>query len=216
VGTRWKYLFHLYRRRPRTPRAVARNGRSTPRHSDDAIDKAQKSIDAINALNSAKDFFTGGALDKAAMGANTAQEKAFGAAASPGAMLGAGMEAGFNASRSIGNNLAGDDGSWLPGLAPGHDVATTRATQTMIVPVSFTPMRMIGTRIEPRASRIDYRILSKPRTIEFRPFASTRYPAKAQAANAVVRSSFRTAMLLEAWSLAEPRFAEAVKARDQD
>lgn len=183
---------------------------------DDSIDKAQKSIDMMNAMNDVKDFFSGGWLDKAAMGANKSQEKAFGAAASPGAMLGAGMEQGFNAARGIGNAMAGDDGSWLPGLTRGHDVATTRTTESMIVPVSFTPMRMIGTNIEPRASGMDYRILSKPRTISFRPFTSAQYPAQAQIANAVVTSSFRTAMLLEAWELAQRRFNLAVKARDQE
>ena len=183
---------------------------------DDALNRAEKAIDAMNKMNDLKDFFTGGWLDKAAMGANKSQEKAFGAMASPSSMLGAGMEQGFNASRQISNAMGGDDGSWLPGLAPGHDVAATQTNQPMLIPVGYVRVPMIGTPVDSRTSRVDYRILSKPRTIEFRPFTSAVNPAKAQAANAAVRSTFRMAMLLEAWALAEQRMAAAVKARDEE
>ena len=81
---------------------------------------------------------------------------------------------------------------------------------------SIVRVPMIGTPVDSRTSRVDYRILSKPRTIEFRPFTSAVNPAKAQAANAAVRSTFRMAMLLEAWALAEQRMAAAVKARDEE
>jgi hypothetical protein len=164
---------------------------------DDALDKAQKATDLFNALNAAKDFFTGGALEKAAQGAGMAQEKGFGPygmMTSPGGMLGAGTEQGFNAARTIGNAMAGDDGSWVPGVTPGHNVGTTLLVK----------------------SRLDYRTLSKPRTIDFRPFTSALYAAHAQATNALIRSTFRTAMLLESWGFAERRMTEAVKARDEE
>lgn len=186
---------------------------------DDALDKAQKATDLLSALNDAKDFFTGGWLDKGNMAANKAADRAFGpysAMTSPSGMLGAGMQQAFNAARTIGNSMAGDDGSWIPRLTPGHEVGTTRAMQPLLIPVNFTPMRMMGAPVHSRTSRLDYRTLSKPRTIEFRPFTFAQNPAHAQATNALIRSTFRTAMLLEAWGLAERRMAEAVKARDEE
>lgn len=185
---------------------------------DDALDKANKAIDAINKANALKDFFSGGALDKAAMGAGTAQGQApggIGPTTSPGGMFDAGWKAMSDAARSISNAMGGGDALWLPGSKRERDVAASPQSQVLVIPASHSSMRSIGTPPE-AARRMDYRTLSKPRAIEFNRLDYPGNRAHSDAMNAMLRSTFRLATLFESWALAQQRMADAANARDEE
>ena len=185
---------------------------------DDALDRAEKAMDAMNKANAAKDFFSGGALDKAAMGAGTAADKApggFGPATSPSGMFAAGWAAAAAAARSISNAMGGGDAFLFPGMGRGRDVAMSPPSRTMIFPASHSSMRAIGMAARSPA-RLDYRTISKPRIVTFNPFTYPANRAHADATNAMLRSTLRLATLLEAWMLAEQRMADAANARDEE
>jgi hypothetical protein len=85
----------------------------------------------------------------------------------------------------------------------------------MIIPASQSSIRTIGTSFEPRP-RLDYRTLSRPRTIEFNRYEYPANRAHTDVTNATLRSTFRLATLLEAWALAQQRMADAANARDEE
>jgi hypothetical protein len=139
-------------------------------------------------------------------------------------MLSAGMKSAFNAARQIGNSMSGGDHDGADASAP--DPAPQSGTLLARSPTRVLPVRWSGQpsmllRGESRLTRwqggSDFRVLSKPKTIEFSDAPSPGLSEKQnRVGHELLESTFRMAMALEAAATAQKRLTAAVSARDQE
>ena len=139
-------------------------------------------------------------------------------------MVGAGLNSAFKASRQISNALSGgdDDAADAHSMEPEprsmNHAARSRSLLTLASWNAPSVMPRPGVfQITRRQNVTDYRVLLKPRTIEFVDTpSSTLSPEQNRLAHNLVAATFRMATALEAAATAQQRLTAAVTARDQE
>jgi hypothetical protein len=165
----------------------------------DALDKAKAMTDKLQAASD----ILGAATDPAGTLGSKAPFQ-------PGSMLGSGLDAAYGAARDIGNAFAGSDGSAVPMPGSNRVAETMQQWTPPVIPVSFV-RKWSG-------YQSGYRTYARPTTINFQKVvAGNGVSAQhADAANAVLSSTFKLATTLDAWAITRRRFVDAAKARDMD